>query len=57
MKMAPPHFTSQPVGFKILLEYDWRRKYRNVFSKMLTAHFQAHKTQKQLPTSGLELGS
>ena len=36
--MAPPHFTLQPVGFKILLEYDWRRKYRN--------HLQAHKTWK-----------
>jgi hypothetical protein len=36
MKMTTPHFTTQPIGFKILLEYDWRRKYRNVFSKMLT---------------------
>ena len=35
---------NEPIGFKILLEYDWRRKYRNVFSKMLTRYFQAHKT-------------
>ena len=37
---------NEPIDFKILLEYDWRRKYRNVSLKMLTTHVQAHKTWK-----------
>ena len=57
MKMAPPHCPTEPIGFEIQVgEYAWKRKYRNVFTKMLPTHFQAHKTQKPFYQSGQTLG-